>query len=348
MNLYPLFKYIAFKKDPEEIHELSMGIFNKLPVLSAMFRGVKPSDKYKVTDGHMSWNFPVGLAAGFDKNAQAIEFFSNCGFGAVEVGTVTKKPQVGNDRPRIWRLPEIESIRNAMGFPNAGAEIIKKNILASKYNTTLGVNIGKNKDTTVTDTPAEYAYLYEYYAPYCDYLVINISSPNTPGLRDLQTKEAFSAICQAVDEKRKEHFKPLYLKIAPDLAKEDILDLVDLAKEFKLSGIIATNTTIQHDYDRGGLSGKYIKEISKKARKIVCEAASETSDLSVIGVGGIDSFEEILEFWQDGGDFVQIYSSFIYHGPSLLNQFQKDIDQLLAKEQVANLQEFINLIRKSR
>jgi dihydroorotate dehydrogenase len=290
----------------------------------------------------------VGLAAGFDKDAQAIEFFSNCGFGAVEVGTVTKVPQVGNPRPRIWRLPEIQSLRNAMGFPNAGCEVIKENILSSKYSTSLGVNIGKNKDTTIVDTPGEYSYLYDYFAPFCDYLVINISSPNTPGLRDLQTKEAFKAICEAVDEKRKLHPKPLYLKIAPDLAREDILDLVELAKEFNLSGIIATNTTIQHDYEKGGLSGKYIKEISKNVRKIVCEAVREVDDLSVIGVGGIDTFDEIHEFWKDGGSFVQVYSSFVFQGPKLLNNFQKDIDQLLRDTQAADLQEYINSIKKSR
>lgn len=347
MNLYPLFKYFAFKNDPEKIHELSMEMFKKMPSFSSVLKGATPQKKYRLSDGHISWDFPIGLAAGFDKDAQAIEFFSKCGFGAVEVGTVTKKPQIGNPRPRIWRLPEIQSLRNAMGFPNAGCEVIKENILASSYNTCLGVNIGKNKDTTIADTPSEYAFLYEYFAPYCDYLVINISSPNTPGLRDLQTKEAFKAICEAVDEKRKENYKPLYLKIAPDLATEDILDLVDLAKEFKLSGIIATNTTIQHDYDKGGLSGKYIKEISKKVRKTVCEAALECKDLSVIGVGGIDTFDEVHEFWKDGGSFAQIYSSFVFQGPKLLNVFQKDIDQLLKKTQATDLQEYINSIRKS-
>lgn len=347
MNLYSLFKYYAFKKDPEEIHELSMSMFKRMPHLASLIQGASPQEKYRLSDGHISCDFPVGLAAGFDKNAQAIEFFSLCGFGAIEVGTVTKEPQVGNLRPRIWRLPEIQSLRNAMGFPNAGCEVIKENILSSKFNTSLGVNIGKNKDTTFEDTPAEYAYLYEYFASFSDYLVINISSPNTPGLRDLQTKDSFRAICEAVDEKRKVISKPLYLKIAPDLAKEDILDLVDLAKEFKLSGIIATNTTIQHDYEKGGLSGQYIKDISRNVRKIVCESAREVDDLSVIGVGGIDTFKEIHEFWKDGGTFVQIYSSFVFQGPKILTTIQNDIDLLLKKTQATSLQEYINSIKKS-
>lgn len=346
MNLYSAFKYFAFKKDPEKIHELSLSLFHKMPQLVTLFERSTPADKYSINDHHMKWNFPVGLAAGFDKNAQAIDFFSRCGFGAVEVGTVTKRPQSGNPKPRIWRLPEIQSLRNAMGFPNLGAQKIKENILNSHYNTCLGVNIGKNKETTLQDTPQEYAYLYDYFADSCDYLVINISSPNTPGLRDLQRKEAFADICKAVDEKRKKTPKPLYLKIAPDLAQEDIYDLVDLAKEFKLSGLIVTNTTIQHEYGAGGLSGHYIKEISKKARKIVCEAAKEDRKISIIGVGGIDSFDEIHEFWKQGGSFVQIYTSFIYHGPALLKSFQNQIDQLLQKEQIPTVQEYIDSLRK--
>lgn len=346
MNLYPIFKHLAFKSDPEKIHELSMKIFNSLPQLSGIFPGSIPSNKYKISDGHMSWSFPVGLAAGFDKNGQAIEFFDRCGFGAVEVGTVTKQPQVGNPRPRIWRLPEINSIRNAMGFPNAGAQELKRNIEHSTYKTCLGVNIGKNKETSVEDTPEEYAYLYEKFAPQADYLVINISSPNTPGLRDLQTKDAFSKICDAVNEKRKENSKPLYLKISPDLSKEGIVDMVELSKEYNLSGVITTNTTVQHDYGKGGLSGKYIKEISAEARKIACEVAREDQNLSIIGVGGIDSFEEINEFWKQGGRFVQIYSSFIFHGPKLLKDIQKDIDQLLKNTQAADLQEYINSLKK--
>lgn len=332
MNIYPLFKYFAFKADPENIHEKSMHLFNKFPDMHKAFQRPKFNpDIYSLNDGHMNWDFPVGLAAGFDKNAQAIDFFSQVGFGSVEVGTVTKEPQIGNDRPRIWRYPKTNSIRNAMGFPNDGAIKILNNIEKTSKRNCLGVNLGKNKLTSLADTPSEYAYLYEYFADVADYLVINISSPNTPGLRDLQTKEAFRDICQAIDEKRKVNSKPLYLKIAPDLGDDNINNMVDLAKEFKLSGIIATNTTVQHSYDKGGLSGDYIKEISSSIRKQVCEAAREQKSLSVIGVGGISSFEEILEFWKQGGSFTQIYSSFIFQGPKLLKDIQEDLDIHLMK-----------------
>lgn len=346
MNLYPLFKFLAFKGDPESIHEKSMEYFQKYPNLANFFPQVNSNRKYQISDGHMQWDFPVGLAAGFDKNAQAINYFSKVGFGALELGTATLLPQVGNPRPRIWRYPKINSIRNAMGFPNLGSDEILKNIQNATTNKCIGVNLGKNKNTNSKDTPFEYAKLYKTFASDADYLVINISSPNTPGLRDLQTKEAFKEICIAVDEERIKNPKPLYLKISPDLAEAGIYDMVDLAKEFKLSGIIATNTTVQHDYGSGGLSGNYIKSISKNIRKLVCEAAKENPELSVIGVGGIDSFGEILDFWKQGGSLVQIYSSFIFQGPKVLTNIQRDIDNLLKETQYDSLQTWLDDFRR--
>jgi dihydroorotate dehydrogenase len=345
MNLFPLFKPLAFNVDPETVHDLSLKSFSQIPSLSKLFPSAINDPRYHLNDGHISWNFPVGLAAGFDKNANAFKFFENIGFGAVEVGTVTIKPQVGNPRPRIWRYPEDESIRNAMGFPNIGSARILENLNMTTRNSPLGVNIGKNKDTSIDNTPSEYARLYQMFCDVADYLVINISSPNTPGLRDLQTKESFRAICEAVDEKRKITYKPLYLKIAPDLNESDIRDLVELAKEFNLSGIIATNTTIQHSYDKGGMSGKHIKTISRDIRKLVCEMTKEVKDLSVIGVGGIDSFKEIQEFWNQGGSFVQIYTSFIFKGPKVLSEIQKDMDQFLKKTDFDSVQSYIDSLR---
>jgi dihydroorotate dehydrogenase len=343
MNLYPLFKPLAFQMDPENIHDLSMNIFSKVPSVASLFPTWSQNERYQVTDGHMTWNNPVGLAAGFDKNAKAIDYFSKAGFGAIEVGTVTLQPQIGNDKPRIWRYPNLLSIRNAMGFPNIGADEIYKNLSKQKKTgTPIGVNIGKNKTTSVLDTPSEYAQLYERFSPLCDYLVINISSPNTPGLRQLQTKEAFSEICKAVDEKRKLHHKPLYLKISPDSNTDDIRDLVELAKEYKLSGIIATNTTSNHQFENGGMSGAYIKNISLKMRKLVCEMTKETKDISVIGVGGINSFNEILDFWKDGGSMVQLYSSFIFEGPKVLTNIQTELDIYMHNLGLKNVQQLID------
>jgi dihydroorotate dehydrogenase len=345
MNLFPIFKPIAFNIDPETIHDISLKSFSQLPAIAKLFPNAKNEARYHLSDGHINWNFPIGLAAGFDKNANAFEFFENIGFGAIEVGTVTLKPQFGNPRPRIWRYPKEESIRNAMGFPNIGSTKILENINKTKRNSPLGVNIGKNKATSSEQTPSEYAKLYEMFCDVADYLVINISSPNTPGLRDLQTKDSFRAICCAIEEKRKILSKPLYLKIAPDLNESDIKDLVDLAKEFKLSGIIATNTTIQHSHDKGGMSGRHIKTISKNIRQTICEMTKEVSDLSVIGVGGIDSFEEILEFWKLGGSFVQIYSSFIFHGPKILLDIQKDMNQFLKTTEFNTVQAYVDSLK---
>jgi len=345
MDIYSIFKKIAFSTDPERVHEISMNLFSKYPQFAAFLSSNPSSQNLKCSDGHMTWNSPVGLAAGFDKNAEAIDFFSKIGFGAVEVGTVTPIAQKGNPRPRIWRYPDIESIRNAMGFPNLGAEEVLKNILKSKSRNCLGVNIGKNKETSISDTPNEYAKLYEKFAPVADYIVINISSPNTPGLRDLQTKDAFSNICIAVNEKREINNKPLYLKISPDLANENIFEMVDLAKEFSLSGIIATNTTTQHNYGAGGLSGKYLENISHDLRSKVCQAAKEVPNLSVIGVGGISSVDHLIDFWKQGGDFAQIYTSFIYQGPGILKSINQELEKLLKKYQTKNLQDLIQYFK---
>lgn len=347
--LYSLFKHVAFKIDPETVHDLSINTFHRFPSMHLAFKGAQPSAKYQISDGNMSWKFPVGLAAGFDKNARAIEFMQGLGFGSLEVGTITPKAQIGNDRPRIKRIASENSLLNAMGFPNAGADEIFKNIQNSKINDqiVIGSNLGKNKSTSDSKAPEDYALLYEKFAPISDYLVINISSPNTPGLRALQSKDGFQAICQAVDEKRKVNKKPLYLKIAPELQQADLNDLIDICKQYELSGIIATNTSIQHEYGKGGLSGDIIREESRNTRKRVLEAFKETPSLSCIAVGGINSFIDLKEFWQLGGSFAQIYTAFIYHGPEILHQIQKDIDNELSNSDFDNLQDWVNQFKKS-
>jgi dihydroorotate dehydrogenase len=342
--LYSIFKQIAFQLDPETVHDLSINLFHSKPTLAKLFNRPSFDKKYALCDGHQTWNFPIGLAAGFDKNAMAIEFLQNLGFGAVEIGTVTPKPQIGNAKPRISRIKKSNALLNSMGFPNLGVNKIKDNILHTHQNqlSKLGVNLGKNKDTAIEKTPEDYALLYKELAPLSDYLVINISSPNTPGLRALQSREGFKAICEAVDEQRKKCCKPLYLKIAPELHADDLYDLIDLCKEFNFSGIIATNTSIQHDYGKGGLSGDIIKAEAKKQRENVLAATRETPNLSVIGVGGISEFSELIEFWKAGGSFVQIYTSFIYKGPKILHDFKNEIDHLLDHSDFDTLQAWVS------
>lgn len=344
MAIYSLFKSIAFSLDPETVHDLSIKAFESFPSMASILPRAVPDKKYRLSDGSQTWDFPVGLAAGFDKNARAVDFLSRLGFGAVEVGTITKNPQAGNPRPRITRFPKENSLLNSMGFPNDGESEILNRLQSASWKPTckLGANLGKNKLTSDEKTPEDYADLYESFAPLADYLVINISSPNTPGLRSLQSKEGFRGICQAVQEKRKLAQKPLYLKIAPELPEPDLKDLVELCKEFKLSGIIATNTGVRHNRGAGGLSGDLINQEAKLARERVLDMTRETPDLSVIGAGGISSFQDVLDFWMKGGSFVQIYTSFIYQGPEILREFQRGIDKLLSESGAETLQEWIN------
>ena len=327
MNTYSVFKHLAFRLDPEFTHDSTLKLANKSPWLANIFKSPKPNKKLELKTPVLNFPFPVGVAAGFDKNALAIPFFENLGFGALEVGTITKKPQAGNPKPRISRHPSINSLQNAMGFPNSGADKIFENMTENlPKRMKLGANIGKNKETSELDTPDEYLYLYKMFAPISDYMAINISSPNTPGLRAFQKKDKLKPIVEAIFSGQKEsEKKPTFLKIAPDLEEAEIKMICELVKEFSLDGIIATNTTIQHDFGLGGLSGDYIKPYAQKARKIVCDVLREDSTKTVIGVGGISSYDEIKEFWKQGGLFTQIYTSFIYHGPNLLKEIEKSI-----------------------
>ncbi len=344
MAFYSFFKALLFQFDPEQIHDFSIRQMRRFPQAADVLPKAKPDKRHQLSDGHMTWSFPIGLAAGFDKNAKACDFLSRLGFGAIEVGTITPKAQAGNPRPRIQRLAKDESLVNAMGFPNEGAEKIRSRIetLKLKSPALLGANLGKNKDTSAQQTPEDYALLYEAFAPVTNYLVINISSPNTPGLRALQSKEGFRSICEAVEEKRSALRRPLYLKIAPELDPKDLRDLVELCKEFELSGIIATNTSLKHEHGAGGISGRLMREEAKKARELALDMTRETRDLSVIGAGGISCFEDVLDFWKKGGKMAQIYTSFIYQGPGILNQFQLEMDKLLKRTQASSIQEYVD------
>lgn len=356
MKSYDLFKKVAFQLDPEMAHNLSMGALSSFPKkMSQIFSaGRKCSnfdlEKYDLSltlkDGNY-WSFPVGLAAGLDKNAEAINFFTRILFGAVEVGTVTPKPQEGNPRPRMFRLKEDESLLNRMGFNNEGMERTYLNIVRSdRHGKVLGVNLGKNKVTPQDKACEDYQKLYEKFAPVANYLIVNVSSPNTPGLRDLQNINALKEIFDALKDQRAENDKPLYLKIAPDLAMEDLPGIVELAHDYKLAGLIATNTTIMPEVGQGGVSGKLLTNKSRHVRNRLLEIMGKDSPLEMIGVGGISSFDEILDFWKNGGRATQIYTSFIYQGPEILFDIEARIIELLKKNEIVRLSEFIDNIHK--
>ena len=347
MKIYSVFKHLAFKLDPEFIHDVTINSAHMLPFASKLFNSRVTEQKYQLKKGALNWSFPVGLAAGFDKNALAINFFENLGFGAVEIGTITKEAQLGNPKPRIFRHPNIKSIQNAMGFPNQGSTKILENLKKSSHQKIcIGANIGKNKKTSEAMTPEEYAYLYSMFAPYSDYLIVNISSPNTPGLRNFQKKELLLPILKELKTAQEKNSKPIFIKIAPDLEVENLKMICELAKELSFSGIVATNTTIQHEFGTGGLSGEYIKPYAKMIRMKTCEFLKEDPSQTIIGVGGIDCYQDIKDFWKQGGSFTQVYTGLIYHGPELLQQIKQALDLDMKKNNFSTVQELHKNIKE--
>lgn len=334
--LYPLIKPLLFSLDPETAHNLTLEIARLGPVLGKL-SGRTPEGSLGVKVGSVEWTFPIGLAAGLDKNAEALPFFSAQGFGAIECGTVTLKPQAGNPRPRMFRYPDEQSLRNAMGFPNQGLMDIMPRLKNYQGPTPLGVNIGKNKDTNAEESIEELSILFDTLHDDADYFVVNVSSPNTPGLRALQEKSYLTELFTELNKNRSE--KDLYLKIAPDLAPEKIIELTHLAHDFKLTGLIATNTTIMPDRGMGGVSGVLLREKSKNVRRLIL---NEKANIELIAVGGITEPEDLFELWKDGGKAAQVYTSYVYQGPELLKKFHAAVFKFISKQETT-LQKFFEL-----
>lgn len=264
----------------------------------------------------------LGLAAGMDKNAEAIAAFIALGFGFVEIGTITPKPQPGNPTPRLWRIPETQEIRNQMGFNNYGVEAALgklKRLRATESGKALvvGANIGKNKVTPNSEALNDYRTCASTLSPVADFIVINVSSPNTPGLRDLQTVESLKPIAEVTKEAADEAAGkeiPVFIKIAPDLADEDILQVANLANEANLAGVVAANTTIKHSYGSGGISGP---RLLGRGLQIIENLRSELDyDKTIIGVGGISTVDDAISYLDAGADLLEALTAFIYHGPS--------------------------------
>ncbi len=292
----------------------------------------------------LNFHNPIGLAAGLDKNAEALSYMTHLPFGFVEIGTVTPKPQEGNDKPRLFRYPDEESLRNRMGFNNFGADIVLENLkLSKRRGKVIGVNLGKNKLTTNEDAPKDYQILYDKFADSADYLVINVSSPNTPGLRDLLKDKGLRDIFEALNSSRKQMHKPLFVKISPDMKKEELLSVVGLVNEYQLAGIIATNTTIMSERGEGGMSGVLLYQKAKEVREILLkELRLSNSKAELIGVGGFSRFEDLMEFWTAGGKLAQIYSSFIFKGPAFLYEIENRLLLQMKKKGVKNFEEFLH------
>lgn len=343
MSAYSFFKRLVFLLDAEAAHHLTIKLMGNFPFCIFTHR---PSEALQFKRKNLTFPSPFGLAAGLDKNGEAIDFLTKLPFGFVEVGTVTPLAQKGNEKPRLFRYVELRSIRNRMGFNNEGKNTLLKNIENSKkHQRLLGVNVGKNKTTSNEDAPKDYLTLLKTFdnCEQVDYLVINISSPNTPGLRDLLQDDGLKSLFAVLNEN---HFKkPIYLKISPDMTNQEMLNVLKLSSENKLFGIIATNTTIMKEYGEGGMSGRILYEKAKQVRKFLLQELKNYPDLHFIGVGGFEKFSQIKEFWIDGGDAVQLYSSFIFDGPNLLTRLEKELLLDMDKYQASTFDDYLKKIR---
>lgn len=352
MFSYSALKKIFFRIDPELSHDLVKSLLNieqRVPPVSEWLR-----NKYTVTSEALSQEMfgrmfpnPVGLAAGFDKNGTIIRGMASLGFGFIEIGTVTPLLQKGNPKPRIFRFPEQESIQNAMGFPNDGMQEVFKRI-KKEYPASipLGVNIGKNKATPQEDALKDYEQLIDVFRDVSDYMVINISSPNTPGLRDLQNE---SFIAGLFDSARKITSRPVFLKISPDMDTFTAIHLCAKAVEHGASGIIATNTSVDYSLllnakDFGGISGKVLREKSFSTFEAIAKELYGKTLL--ISVGGIDSGSEAYRRIRAGASLVQLYTSLVFHGPSLVRKINEELLELMKRDGIKNIRDAVGADRR--
>lgn len=334
---YDLARRFMFTRDAEWAHEFALNNLRRFAhtPLSAAWSQTVPNKPVNFLG--LEFKNPVGLAAGLDKNAECIDAFSQMGFGFVEVGTVTPRPQAGNDKPRIFRLPQSNAIINRMGFNNKGVDNLVNNVKAAKYDGILGINIGKNKDTPNEQGKDDYIHCMRKVFEYASYITVNISSPNTPGLRDLQYGEALDDLLQSLKNEQLDlaakHNKhvPMLVKIAPDLDAVQISQVSDSLINNKIDGVIATNTTLeraavqgqQYAGEAGGLSGQPVRA---RSTHVVSEIKRLTEGkLPIIGVGGIDDAESAKEKFAAGADLVQVYTGFIYKGPELVKTILKGL-----------------------
>ncbi|GAA4756530.1 MULTISPECIES: quinone-dependent dihydroorotate dehydrogenase [Flavobacterium] len=331
-----LIRPILFGFDPEKIHHFSFSsirFINKIPGFSSLIKSM-----YLVNDKRLErevfglkFKNPVGLAAGFDKDAKLYNELSNFGFGFIEIGTLTPKAQEGNPKKRLFRLLEDSAIINRMGFNNGGVleavERLKKN-----KGVLIGGNIGKNKVTPNEEAGKDYEICFEALYNYVDYFVVNVSSPNTPGLRELQDKEPLTKLLMVLQNmnQQKPKQKSILLKIAPDLTDEQLLDIIEIVKDSKIAGVIATNTTISREglqsvnkIEAGGLSGKPLTKRSTEVIRFLSEKSNKA--FPIIGVGGIHTPEDAIEKLEAGASLVQLYTGFIYEGPALVKAINKKI-----------------------
>jgi dihydroorotate dehydrogenase len=347
MNLYQLAKPALFALPPETAHRLThrlMRAAQGTPIERAV------ADRYRVVDERLTvetlgrrFDNPIGVAAGFDKNAEVPRVLAALGFGHVEVGGVTAERQPGNPRPRMFRLPEDRALINRMGFNNQGADAIGARLSETALpDVPIGVNIGKSKTTPLAEAAEDYRYTYERVAEAGDYFVVNVSSPNTPGLRSLQSRDALESILGGLRDVGAE---PLLVKLSPDLADEAVEEALAVVDDLELDGVIATNTTTDRPEslqnpqkaERGGLSGK---PLERTATRQVAFIAQRT-DVPVIGVGGVDSAEAAYRKLRAGASLVQLYTGLVFEGPSLARDINRGLLELLDRDGFDSVEEAV-------
>ncbi|OIV47949.1 dihydroorotate dehydrogenase (quinone) [Sodalis sp. TME1] len=335
--LYPLIKQALFQLDPERAHELTFRQLKRITgtPLEWLVRQSVPTKTVNCMG--IAFKNPLGLAAGLDKDGDCIDALGAMGFGFIEVGTVTPRAQPGNEKPRLFRLEKAGGLINRMGFNNHGVDNLVENVKKSHFGGVLGINIGKNKDTPVEQGKDDYLICMEKVYPYAGYIAVNISSPNTPGLRTLQFGEALDDLLSAIKNKQAAlqayHHKyvPVAVKIAPDMSEAELIQVADSLVRHNIDGVIATNTTtgrelvqgMDHSAQTGGLSGR---PLQLRSTEVIRQLSAELQGkLPIIGVGGIDSLIAAREKMAAGASLIQIYSGFIFHGPRLIKDIVSDI-----------------------
>ncbi len=338
MRLYQqILRPLAFRFDPEWVHERAMSLLKSGLIPASTFA----DSRLGQTHFGVHFSNPLGLAAGFDKNAVAVNHWHRLGFGFVEVGTITQHAQPGNPRPRLFRLPQDQGLINRFGFNNHGSEVLATRLASAHPKLPIGINLGKSKITPVEEAASDYRESYRRLHSLGDYFVVNVSSPNTPGLRTLQEKGALTEIIQAIHSV--DPSRPLFIKVAPDLELSALDDVIQVVQENSVTGIIATNTTISREGlvsdpgESGGLSGRPVKEKSNSFLKYLYQSCDKRTIL--MGVGGIFNGADVYEKIRLGAHLTQVYTGWIYGGPGMVSQSLRELIQLMERDGVNSLSE---------
>jgi dihydroorotate dehydrogenase len=354
--MYNLIKPILFKFDAEKTHDIALKTSQiaSVSLLNPVYAGVfSVQDKALEVDVcGLTFKNPVGLAAGFDKNAEGLKFLAQVGFGHVEIGSVTLHPQEGNPKPRLARLPDSNALLNSMGFPSKGAKVVADNlrrVFTQIDDVVIGVNIGKSRITSIEDAKEDYLETFTYIEKYAHYVALNVSSPNTPELRTLQEKGRLNDLFKTIRAKNARRL-PLFVKLAPDLTPQELDDIIEVILENEISGVIATNTTLSRDnltlednafcVERpGGISGVPLKQKSLQVIRYLYSKLQ--GKVPIIGVGGVFNSNDVVEFIRAGASLIQIYTVLIYNGPFFVKKLNTDILAYLKREGLKSVQELI-------